>query len=300
MFSFNDVFAVWAFVWAWIVANPAMVVATVSTVVVSVPVLYFSVKALRHACQEGGIMSRILANLRRLAPGLSAVREPRDPMEILEEGLSFPPLSVIQLTFKRLSPQLRRAELRMIRTVKSMYVMLDQTLLGPASSSSKNPMDSMNDACFIVARTVATLVSWGASTPVMSLVNPAKDVTSLFSDRAKRNGYGGMSRGRQTHFVALLHRRATAMEEVIEQALWAGTMPEIPVGLRDVTSIIGLLERDDRINAGRVNGAGRGNISKGKGTVESGVEFIPYSSPSTNAEPCASHVPDSGIGLSWQ
>lgn len=79
-----------------------------------------------------------------------------------------------------------------------------------------------------------------------------------------------------------------------------GTMPEIPVGLRDVTSIIGLLERDDRINAGRVNGAGRGNVSKGKGTVESGVEFIPYSPPSTNAEPCASHVPDSGIVLSWQ
>ncbi|CBN77277.1 hypothetical protein Esi_0044_0047 [Ectocarpus siliculosus] len=236
-----------------------MVVASVSAVVVSVPVLYFSVKAFRHACQEGGIMSRILANLRRLAPGLSAIREPRNPMEIMEEGISFPPLRVIQLTFKRLSPQLRRVELRMIRTVKSMYVMLDQTLLGPASSSSKGPMDSMNDACSLVARTVATLVSWDASTAVISLVNPAKDVTDLFSDRAKRNGYDGMSRGRQTHFAALLHQRAIAMEEVIEQALWAGTMPEIPVGLRDVPSIIGLLERDDRINAGRVNDAGRGN-----------------------------------------
>ncbi|CAM9280385.1 unnamed protein product [Ectocarpus fasciculatus] len=294
MFSVDDVSAVWAFVWAWIVTNIAMVVASVSVVVVSVPVLYFAFKTLRHTCREGGIRTRLLVYLRRLAPGFLAIRAPRDPMELLEEGLSFPPLSVIQLTFQRLSPELRRVEIRMIRTLKAMYVMLDQTLFGSASSSSKDPMDSMNDACSIVARTVATLVSWGASTTVMSLVNPAKDVTDLFSARAKRNGYGGMSRGRQAHFVALLHQRAIAMEEVIEQALWAGTMPEIPVALRDVTSIIGLLERDDRINAGRAN------MSNGKGTVESGVEYILYSPPSTNADPCASHMAESGIGLSRQ
>lgn len=86
MLSVNDVSTVWAFVWAWIVANLAMVAAGVSTVIVSVPVVYFFLKALRHACREGGIMSRILVYLlRRLAPGLPAIGAPRDPMEILEE-----------------------------------------------------------------------------------------------------------------------------------------------------------------------------------------------------------------------
>ncbi|CAN0066058.1 unnamed protein product, partial [Ectocarpus fasciculatus] len=106
----------------------------------------------------------------------------------------------------------------------------------------------MNDACSIVARTLATLACWRASTAVMSLVKPAKDVTDMFAACAKRNGYGEMSRGRQAHFVALLRQRAIAMEEVIAQAIWAKTMPEIPSTYRDATSILELLERDERTN----------------------------------------------------
>lgn len=96
------------------------------------------------------------------------------------------------------------------------------------------------------------------------------------------------------------------------------TMPEIPTSYRDATSILELLERDERTNGARTSGAGRRTTGKGKGVavesgagrsttgkvkgvaVTSGVEYIPYSPPATSANPRASQAAGSGIKLSRQ
>ncbi|CAM9747763.1 unnamed protein product, partial [Ectocarpus fasciculatus] len=115
MFSISDVSTFWTLVWAWIVGNLAIVISSVSVVIISVPVFYFFAKAIRHACHTGGIVSRIIIYLRRQAPSLPTIRVSRDAMELLEEGLALPPPSVLQLSFRGLSPKLRSAEERMFR-----------------------------------------------------------------------------------------------------------------------------------------------------------------------------------------
>lgn len=73
----------------------------------------------------------------------------------------------------------------MLRMIKTMYVLLAQTLVGTTTSLS--PVERMNAACSLVARTVANLGGWRASAAVTSLVRPAKIVTDLFR-RSINNG----------------------------------------------------------------------------------------------------------------
>lgn len=74
----------------------------------------------------------------------------------------------------------------MLRTIKAMYVLLAQTLVGTTTSLS--PVERMNTACSLVARTLANLGGWRAPVAVVSLLQPAKGVTDLFSSRLKKGG----------------------------------------------------------------------------------------------------------------
>lgn len=74
--------------------------------------------------------------------------------------------------------------------------MLDQTLDGAANSLSA--AERMHAACSLVSRTIATLGGWRAPASVVALLQPAKDVTDVFSRRSMKNGcVGEVIRARQ-------------------------------------------------------------------------------------------------------
>ena len=72
----------------------------------------------------------------------------------------------------------------MLRVLKAMYVLLGQILDGDSLSA----VERMNTACSLVSRTVATFKGWRAPTAVMALLQPAKDVTDMFSRRSMKKG----------------------------------------------------------------------------------------------------------------
>lgn len=101
-----------------------------------------------------------------------------------------PPAHIVQMAFSNGQAPCA-TELRMVRMLKAMYIMLDQTLDGFTNSLSA--AERMNAACSLVSRTVATLGSWRASAAVVALLQPAKDITDLFSCRSIKNGCVGQA-----------------------------------------------------------------------------------------------------------
>eukprot|EP00903_Cladosiphon_okamuranus_P005822 g5764.t2 len=161
----------------------------------------------------------------------------------------------------------------MLRMLKAMCVLLGQTLDGATNSLSA--AERMNAACSLVSRTVATFKGWHASEAVVALLEPAKDVTDLFSHRSTKNGSRATSKRRQTNCVALLKKRTQTMEEVLAESLWAGTMPAT---IRDVVPTVvqtGKLGTAGHKKSGTTRKHGR---KKGKTTIPPGVQFVPYPS----------------------
>lgn len=97
-----------------------------------------------------------------------------------------PPPNVLKMTFSNIQPVPHSRELMMLRMIKTMYFLLSETLVGRTTSLS--PVERMNAACAIVARTAANLGGWRASVAVVGLLQPAKGITDLFSSRVRKDG----------------------------------------------------------------------------------------------------------------
>ena len=93
-----------------------------------------------------------------------------------------PPPNLLRMTSSNIQPPPISNEMRMLRTLKAMYVLLGQTLDGATNSLST--VERMNAACSVVSRTVTTFKDWRASATVFALLQPARDVTDLFLRRS--------------------------------------------------------------------------------------------------------------------
>eukprot|EP00752_Nemacystus_decipiens_P018314 g16430.t1 len=286
--STADISALWALMWGWAMAHTPTVIVGLLTAVLVLPVVFSVAKTIARAvCQhrDHAVLPVAMTRQHGVVNTIHGAARPavnlRAGVAVLEEGFlvspESPPPNLLQMTFSNVQPPPCANEVRMIKMLKAMYTLLGQTLDG--ASSSMSAVERMSAACSLVSRTVATFESWRAPAAVLALLQPAKDVTDLFSRRSTKKGSGAMSKGRQAHYVAVLKNRAQTMEEVLAQALWAKTMPIVPSTIRDAVPVLAL--------AGKPGGIGpkkstitTGKLGrKGKAGITPGVQHIPYPHP---------------------